>query len=124
MRDAIDEAIELLDPYPTRFVQNDVIVRSVLPPLGRIFVIGEVHGLPAAIQRLDADVAGEADAVMDEAEVVVVLGWIYHDAVGKRGEDESKHGHWIGDCQRRWAPHLLDIDLICLQPWPPRVLPG
>src|SRR5690349_11232662 len=81
-----------------------------------------MHDLSAAFLRLDADVAGEANAVMQKAEVEVVLRGKDHHALRQRGKDEVKHRPWIGDGEGRWAPHLLDISLIGLEPWQVRPL--
>src|SRR4029077_2791092 len=74
--DAIDQRLDLLHRDALRRIQDRVLHGRIVVPLRGVLEIGEDHLALVAIARIEPDVAGIADAVVHEAEVVIVLGRI------------------------------------------------
>src|SRR5262249_43068185 len=78
--DAVDERLELLDLHAVALIKQDIGDRLLILPLREVHVIGEVDLALIAIDDVEPDIAGVADVIVREAEVIVVLGRIDFDA--------------------------------------------
>src|SRR6185312_1658613 len=112
VRYAVNEPIDFFQQYSLRRAEDDMFVRSLGPPLRRFFIIGEMQRDLVVFASLQSDIAGEGRAVMQELEIVIVLGRIYLHLIGQAAKYKGEHLQRISYVERIGARDILDVGLV------------
>ena len=117
--DAIDEIFDLLDRHAMRCIEHDVLDWRIVVPLRGVLEIAEVGFALIAVAGIEPDIAGIADAVEIEAEVVIVLSRKHLHAFGQLRHHKAEHRHLVLgvelEVRRRRAQDSLDVTLVGLE---------
>ena len=115
VRDAIGQRRGLLHRDALLRAEHRVAIFRIGIPIGRLFVVGEVHLALVAVGGGEPDVAGIDRAVLGEAEIEIVLGRIDLHALRQIFQHRAEHRERIVDRDAAVAQHLADLGLVGVQ---------